>query len=113
MNLGTVRVSHQEDLAISSETYPQHVIFEALFNYKAIPFKEAISAIYSCDKLGVPLSRNIAIKVDHNINRVILSSRQVDIGVYVHLKSSFRLFTNSFNHELTSLGIPFVELKAS
>jgi hypothetical protein len=89
-----------------SELSMQSVMSDLLLYYKT-PFREAITELYKCEVVGLALSRNLALKVNHNLNRIVLFSREVPIGVYVHLKKHIRLFTNSFNSELDALNIPY------
>jgi hypothetical protein len=67
---------------------------------------EAIADLYSGKCSGRALSKNIAIKVNFSLERIVLYSREVQIGVWVTPRKHFRLFTNAFNMELLSLNIP-------
>jgi len=68
---------------------------------------DAINAIFSFDKMSVALSRDFAISVDTELNRIFLYYTNVRIGVYVRASKSFRLFTDIFNDDLSSLDIKY------
>lgn len=94
-------------------TISNKILSYKLLTNEFTPFQEAVAKIYSFEIAGAALSSNIAIKVSFKDNRIVVCSREVVIGVWVHLRNSFRMFTNAFNNELSLLEVPYVELKGS
>jgi hypothetical protein len=69
--------------------------------------EKAVKMLLSFEKVSVAISREFAVAVDANINRLFLYYLNIKIGVYVIKNECFRLFTNIFNDKLNDLEVKY------
>ena len=110
LNAGVVEVERYSprDACIKSEySCSFNTLAYNIYNPVYYSQTDAIEAILSFEKMSVALSRDFAISVDIELNRIFLYYANVKIGVYVRTLKVFRLFTDIFNEDLNHLDIKY------
>ena len=88
-----------------------YIAIHSIFNQKLFTYEGALKSILDNERLATAFNSSMCIKMDFNLNRILLLKYNWPIATYNKRYSIFETYTSTFNSELKKLNIPFREAK--